>query len=265
MSSLPDTIATKIVSGDLSALDEGARVLWYTQVCNSLGLNPATRPFQFISLSDRLTLYCTRDGTDQLRRRDSISTRVVERRFDPDADIYSVIAQASTPAGRMEESIGAVAVGGLRGEARANAIMKAETKAKRRATLSICGLGFLDESEVADIGDAGSAPRLDVVARAAYDAVATEADGWSGFARNLLADSIEELTEGQREWLRAWCKDHPGPDGYPWPNVHDRRAFTIDHGPILAEWIAMAKEHSPPCEEDSEKAPKEAPKEAPGE
>ena len=32
-------------------------------------------------------------------------------------------------------------------EAKANAMMKAETKAKRRVTLSICGLGMLDESE----------------------------------------------------------------------------------------------------------------------
>src|SRR5690606_14334225 len=30
----------------------------------------------------------------------------------------------------------------------ANALMKAETKAKRRATLSICGLGMMDESEI---------------------------------------------------------------------------------------------------------------------
>ena len=35
------------------------------------------------------------------------------------------------------------------GESRANAIMKATTKAKRRVTLSICGLGGMpDESEL---------------------------------------------------------------------------------------------------------------------
>jgi hypothetical protein len=41
-----------------------------------------------------------------------------------------------------------VPVTNLKGEALANAFMKAETKAKRRATLSICGLGILDESEL---------------------------------------------------------------------------------------------------------------------
>src|SRR5690606_24912460 len=36
----------------------------------------------------------------------------------------------------------------------ANAYMKAETKAKRRVTLSICGLGWLDETETETIPDA---------------------------------------------------------------------------------------------------------------
>ena len=40
------------------------------------------------------------------------------------------------------------------GDPIANAFMKAETKAKRRGTLSICGLGMLDESEIASISSA---------------------------------------------------------------------------------------------------------------
>jgi len=39
-------------------------------------------------------------------------------------------------------------VEGKRGQERADLCMKAETKAKRRLTLSLCGLGMLDESEV---------------------------------------------------------------------------------------------------------------------
>ena len=39
------------------------------------------------------------------------------------------------------------------GEFAANAIMKAVTKAKRRVTLSISGLGFLDETEVTATDD----------------------------------------------------------------------------------------------------------------
>jgi len=44
----------------------------------------------------------------------------------------------------------------LQGESLANALMKAETKAKRRVTLSICGLGMLDETEIGSIPTAGN-------------------------------------------------------------------------------------------------------------
>jgi hypothetical protein len=49
-------------------------------------------------------------------------------------------------------------VGGLKGEALANAEMKAVTKAKRRLTLSICGLGWLDETEISTVPDAEVVP-----------------------------------------------------------------------------------------------------------
>ena len=39
----------------------------------------------------------------------------------------------------------------MKGEIAANAILKCVTKAKRRVTLLLSGLGFLDETEVADI------------------------------------------------------------------------------------------------------------------
>jgi hypothetical protein len=66
-------------------------------------------------------------------------------------DLYIVTARASLPDGRCDEEIGAVPIKGLSGDALANALMKASTKAKRRVTLSICGLGFLDESELETI------------------------------------------------------------------------------------------------------------------
>jgi hypothetical protein len=53
--------------------------------------------------------------------------------------------------GREDESTGAVTVGDLKGDALVNALMKAETKAKRRVTLSIAGLGWLDETELETI------------------------------------------------------------------------------------------------------------------
>ena len=140
-----------VLSGNLAGLNDDQQAKYYLATCESIGVNPHTRPFQFITLNGKLTLYATRDCTDQLRRRDHISTTIAVR--SDDTGIYSVIARAQTPDGRTEESIGAVAIAGLKGADLADAMMKAETKAKRRVTLSICGLGWLDEIEALSIAE----------------------------------------------------------------------------------------------------------------
>jgi hypothetical protein len=138
-----------VVQGDLARLDAGQRVTYYRQVCESLGLNPYTRPFDYITLNGKLTLYAKRDATDQLRKLHGVRVAIIAReRVD---DIYVVTARATLADGRTDESIGAVAIGSLKGDALANALMKAETKAKRRVTLSIVGLGWLDETETDSI------------------------------------------------------------------------------------------------------------------
>jgi hypothetical protein len=152
----PDAVVMEkvIATGDLEALSPEQRVSYYRAVCDSVGLNWLTQPFQYIKLNGKLTLYATRAATDQIRSLPArnVSINVVAR--DRVEDVYLVTARATLPDGRTDESIGAVSIGALKGEALANALMKAETKAKRRVTLSICGLGWLDESEVGSIPNA---------------------------------------------------------------------------------------------------------------
>jgi hypothetical protein len=76
-----------------------------------------------------------------------------------EAKVYVVVVRAELPGGRSEDSTGAVPISG-QGEQFANALMKAETKAKRRATLSILGLGMLDETEVESIPETAKAPAI---------------------------------------------------------------------------------------------------------
>lgn len=146
------TIEQVLISGDLSRLNAEQRNIYYKSVCDSLGLNPLTRPFDYITLNGKLTLYARKDCTDQLRKLQGVSIRIVSR--ESVEGVMVVTAQATDKSGRIDESTGAVSVQGLRGEALANAVMKAETKSKRRVTLSICGLGFTDESEVESIPNA---------------------------------------------------------------------------------------------------------------
>lgn len=138
-----------LIDGDLSKLSPSEKLNHYISVCNSLGLNPLTKPFAYIELNRKLVLYATRDCTDQLRANRKISMTISDRAVID--DIYVVTAKAKTIDGLEDESTGAVNIAGLKGEQKANAFMKAETKAKRRLTLSICGLGFTDESEIESI------------------------------------------------------------------------------------------------------------------
>ncbi len=149
MESGANAIEAALVVGDLSKLTPEHRVVYYHKVCESLGLNPLTKPFQYLVLNGRLTLYATKDCTEQLRDKRKISFIKLEReKLD---SLYVVTATAQTADGRVDTSIGAVNIDGLKGDALANAMMKAETKAKRRVTLSICGLGWTDESEIETI------------------------------------------------------------------------------------------------------------------
>jgi hypothetical protein len=147
-----EIVESVVVQGDLSKLSAEQRVAYYKSVCESMGLNPLTRPFDYITLNGKLTLYAKRDAAEQLRRNNGVSIVALDKKQS--GDLFIVTASAQLPDGRTDASTGVVSIAGKKGDDLANAIMKAETKAKRRVTLSICGLGWLDETEVETIKDA---------------------------------------------------------------------------------------------------------------
>lgn len=144
-----EAIETALIRGDLKLLTVPQRLEYYNQVCDSLGLNPLTQPFGYHEFNNKVVLYAKKDATEQLRKLHSVSVTKLER--DILDDLVIVTAYVSGAGNRTDVGTGAVSIGKLTGEAKANAIMKAETKAKRRATLSLCGLGILDETELDSI------------------------------------------------------------------------------------------------------------------
>jgi hypothetical protein len=145
-----DIMEQVIIKGDLAKLAPEERVRYYGEVCRSVGLNPLTKPFEFISLNGKLVLYATRTCGDQLRKINGVSLEIVSRVVTD--DVMTIHVRARLPDGRCDEDYGSVFYpSSLKGEARANAELKCVTKAKRRATLSICGLGWLDELEIETI------------------------------------------------------------------------------------------------------------------
>jgi len=148
----PEAIEKALIGGDLKLLGPADRVLYYNSLCTSLGLNPLTKPFAYIELQGKMTLYALKDCTEQIRNIRKVSITDLTGKLD--GDIYTVTAKGTDSTGRCDAATGAVDVKGASGEKKANLYMKAETKAKRRLTLSLCGLGMLDESEVDSIAGA---------------------------------------------------------------------------------------------------------------
>lgn len=144
--SLPEKVERLLLTGDLKDLAVEDRLIYVNKLCKSLGLNPLTQPFQYLVLQGRMVLYATRTCTEQLRKIHGVSVTQERRKIEGEHCIVDVEVQDRT--GRLDTGTGVVWVGNMKGNDYANALMKASTKAKRRATLSIVGLGFLDESEL---------------------------------------------------------------------------------------------------------------------
>ena len=172
---LTTNIEQVLLGGDLSKLNPQERLNYYNAVCASLGLNPLTQPFAYIVLNGKLQLYAQKGCTEQLRKIHGVSiTKVDPRQI---GSLVVVVADAVDRTGRIDSATGAVSTvfpdsfkdkdgkwqkhpkGGqqLSGEDLANAMMKAETKSKRRVTLSLCGLGMLDETEIDTLREQGAA------------------------------------------------------------------------------------------------------------
>lgn len=159
-----------LIGGDLAVLSQEQRFNFYLDVCKSLQLNPFTQPFGYIALDGKMTLYAKKDCAEQLRKIHGVGVTTLKRSFDPEQKTVTVEVSMKDKYGKMDIATGVLYLVGqrwevvngrnskvdydLKGQERANAIMKCETKAKRRGTLSICGLSMPDESEIIDIKDA---------------------------------------------------------------------------------------------------------------
>lgn len=145
-----------LVTGNLAQFSNQERVSYVNKVCETLGLNPLTRPFEFVTFQGKMVMYAKKDCTDQLRRIHGVSIRVTKQEILD--GLLFVTVEATDKTGRVDSDVGVLNITGLKGDALANASMKALTKAKRRVTLSICGLGILDETEIETIP---GAPHID--------------------------------------------------------------------------------------------------------
>lgn len=240
-----------VVHGDLSRLDSTERTAYYLRVCESAGLNPHTKPFEYLRLNGREILYATRTCTDQLRKIHGVSIRVTSREHV--GDVYVVAVSATDSTGRTDESTGAVTVGSITGDTLANALMKAETKAKRRVTLSICGLGWLDESELETV------PNSRMVDAVAKESALVEEQARHRVESDRLADDFIGMIDACESAanIERFCYFngyemrlmHATAKARVWRNLVKRaESFEVPHQEMKA-WIRDSPE---PAEEEEE-------------
>jgi hypothetical protein len=134
-------------AGNLAQLTGDQRLKFYALKCKASGLNPFNQPFEWIVLNGKLQLYAKKGCAEELAKIHNVSTEILSREMSD--GILIVRGRFTMPNGRKDEAIGAVPYNEKMMPAdKANAVMKAETKCKRRGWISICSLGMLDESEL---------------------------------------------------------------------------------------------------------------------
>lgn len=222
-----------ITSNDLSGLTAIEKVTHIKMVCDSLGLNVLTRPIQLIKFQGKEVMYASKDATEQLRKLHKVSITKIE--VDMQNGVYIVRASACTPDGRQDSSTGVVYIDGLKGENLCNAMLKAETKAKRRVTLSICGLGILDESELDTmIGH----KKIDLYNNPANNEVISfKRDIESDLVTIELSKTLEDLQESYKEIYKYWSSARDKASLLQIIDAKDKRKALLVYGEIDEEDI----------------------------
>lgn len=150
-------LKSMVMDGDFSKLSKPQRDQYIELFCEERGLDWKSGPFRWLTLNGKLVPYATRDCADQLRRINGISISIKAEEYD--RGLLTIHVVATDKSGRSDEDYGTVPYSEkMAPEFAANMKLKAVTKAKRRVTLSISGLGWLDETEVDDIPEESKAP-----------------------------------------------------------------------------------------------------------
>jgi hypothetical protein len=193
-------VASFFETGDISGMSASQQVQYYCELAQSLGLNPLFKPFDALNLQGKKVLYANRGATDALARAQNVKRecvsepRVVSLPSPTGTGEVKIVMcryRATLPNGRAEERTATVIY-----RDPANDFMKCETKAARRATLAVLGIGVLDESELDSIPGARVPTQAMSEASALYLAAAVE----RVLSHPVLCDATAPKEARQAAW-----------------------------------------------------------------
>jgi hypothetical protein len=226
-------VESMVLRGDISALTLQERAKFYLQMCESLGLSAASQPLAVLKLNGKEILYPTRGATDQLAAIHRLTRRMIDgpRVIDlAGTKLVFAVCEAAHPNGRVETATATVPLADP-----VNVLMKAETKAKRRATLSILGLGMLDETEIetipVNVRQAGRAPTRDELDEAAREPAKIDRE---------IAESIaEERYQNGPPAPQAAPAEGRDPRTAPsFVALLDALVLAVDTGSVVGAWLS---------------------------
>jgi len=139
-----------LTTGDVGQFTPKQRVGYYLWLCQKLSIDSTSRPFDWLTLDGRLVFYPNRTCAEQLRRRHQISIEMVRKEVV--GDLFCVEVKGWRPNGQVDFASKYVPLkdgrgNRLSGQQYANALMKAESGAKRRLTFSMVGLAAMPDTE----------------------------------------------------------------------------------------------------------------------
>jgi hypothetical protein len=143
-------------SGNIAQLNPDEQDFIKAKLCERYNLDPILRPFELISFAGgQQKFYMTASATNQLANALSLTREIVNLEIDEQRMIAKCTVKVSSPTNRSETCNAFIAIskfappkerGGIptrvlmEGEELANTLMKLETKAKRKATMSFFGI-----------------------------------------------------------------------------------------------------------------------------
>ena len=202
---------------DTRSLEPADRKAVLVGLARKLGLNPMSNAVMFLLTNGRETLYVTKQGTDQIAAAARLQRETIKGPEVVTIEGRKLVfcqVRATHPDGRSEVSTATLALMDP-----VNDLMKCETKAKRRATLSVCGLGLLAEDEIETIPGAQRVPMSTTETAQATETAAPTGEN----AAAAVADVPAEPSGEHAEMLAA---------------VHEQIANLELPGPAVKLWIA---------------------------
>jgi hypothetical protein len=126
-------------NGRCDKLDPQQKEEYSGWICTVMGVSPALRPVDFIPTKNGIRPYLNKGAAELIRDARKISITSIE--VTEQNGMFVVMCHVKDVSGRVDVDLGVC----MKGDEPNNALMKAVTKAKRRATLSMCRLGGIIE------------------------------------------------------------------------------------------------------------------------